>query len=296
MTPTDDEREAYKRGRAAIQNLTSKRDRTFGWWLDYSNAVVAARTEAMRDAYTNQPIGKAYNAAHARIMKREKLDAFDANTRKDCVAMIDNLHHPVDARRAHGIIAWRSKLDTSTRVRLNHPSAIMRRWKKDTEPLVEKLARSVEEPPKNPFLDALADAEGERDDARRSSQDLRMLLYRVLGEVNDLPELLRAAIETALRGDMVAAPNQPEAELESADPDTLYKRAWARFLQEDPAKLAELPVHSMRSKCDHLGLSGLGDKAELLARLLRVHTREAAKRDAVLNDMPGEASDNELPR
>ena len=50
-----------------------------------------------------------------------------------------------------------------------------------------------------------------------------MLLYRVLGEANDLPESLRAAIETALRGDMVAAPNQPEAELESADPDTLSR-------------------------------------------------------------------------
>ena len=258
--------------------------------------MVAARTEAMREASTNQPVGKAYNAHHTRIMKREQLDAFNANTRKDCVAMVDNLHHPVDARRTHGIIAWRSKLDTSTRARLNHPTAILRRWKQDTEPLVEKLADSVEEPPKNPFLDPLADAEGERDDARRSSQDLRMLLYRVLGEVNDLPESLRAAIEAALRGDMVAAPDQPEAELKSADPDTLYERAWARFLQEDPAKLADLPVHSLRSKCDHLGLSGLGDKEELLARLQRVHTREAAKRDAVLNDMPGEASDKESPR
>jgi hypothetical protein len=46
---------------------------------------------------------------------------------------------------------------------------------------------------------ALADAEGERDDARRHSQDLRVLLDRVLREVDDLPEELRSAIEEALR-------------------------------------------------------------------------------------------------
>jgi hypothetical protein len=247
--------------------------------------VVAARTEAMSEAFTNQPVGKAYNAHQSRIMKHEQLDAFNANTRKDCVAMVDNLHHPVEARRTHGIIAWRSKLDSSTRARLNHPSAIMRRWKKDTEPLVDG-----NEPSKNPFLDASADAESERDEARRSAQDFRMLLYRVLDEVDDLPESLRSAIEAALRGDMVAA---PEAQLKSADPDTLYERAWGRFLQEDPAKLAEQPVDSLLSLCNHLGLSGQGGKEELLARLLRVHTREAAKRDAV--DMPGEASDKESP-
>jgi len=199
MTTTNDEHDAYKRGRAAIKNLTTK-DRNFNWWLDYSNAIVAVRTEAMRDAFTNQPVGKAYNANHARIMRREKLDGeFDDNTRKDCVAMVDNLHHPVDARRAHGILAWRSGLDASTRARLNHPTSIMRRWKKDTEPLIEKQAGSMGEPKKSPFLDALGDAELERDDARRSAQDLRALLGRVLDEAEDLPDLLRAAIQEALR-------------------------------------------------------------------------------------------------
>jgi hypothetical protein len=43
-----------------------------------------------------------------------------------------------------------------------------------------------------------ADAEGERDNARRHSQDLRVLLDRVLREVNNLPDDLRAAIEKVL--------------------------------------------------------------------------------------------------
>jgi hypothetical protein len=48
-------------------------------------------------------------------------------------------------------------------------------------------------------LGALAGAEGERDDARRHSQDLRVPLDRVLREWDDIPEELRTAIEEALR-------------------------------------------------------------------------------------------------
>jgi hypothetical protein len=49
-------------------------------------------------------------------------------------------------------MSWRSELDTSTRARLNQPTAILRRWKKDTEPLVDKMAVSpFEEKPENPF-------------------------------------------------------------------------------------------------------------------------------------------------
>jgi hypothetical protein len=96
-------------------------------------------------------------------------------------------------------MSWRSELDASTRARLNHPTAILRRWKKDTEPLVDKMAvPPFKEKPENPFLGAPADAEGERDAARRHSQDLRVLLDRVLREVDNLPEDLRAAIEKVL--------------------------------------------------------------------------------------------------
>ena len=130
--PTDDEVAAYKRGRAAIEHLN--KDLNFSWWLDYAHAIVAVRTEAMREAYTNKPIGKAYNQSYARIMKREKLEAFDANARKDCVAMIDNLHHPVETFRGIGILAWRSeKLNGTERARLNHPTAVLRRWKDATK-------------------------------------------------------------------------------------------------------------------------------------------------------------------
>jgi hypothetical protein len=45
----------------------------------------------------------------------------------------------------------------------------------------------------------VADAEGERDDARHHAEDLRVVLGRVLAEVDDLDPGLRAAIEEALK-------------------------------------------------------------------------------------------------
>jgi hypothetical protein len=197
--PTIDELEAYKLGRTAISNL--RKDKNFKWWQGYAGAVVAARGEAMRVAGTNSPIGKAYNLQHAKIMKRERLDIIDANTRKDAVAMIDNLHHPLDSRRLKGVLAWRASLTEGERQRLNHPSSIMRRWKADTEPIADREAaqriREAKEPKDNPHLAALADTEGERDEARKHAQALRELLGRVLDEA-ELPESLRQSILKAL--------------------------------------------------------------------------------------------------
>jgi hypothetical protein len=111
------------------------------------------------------------------------------------MAMFDNLDLPRDTRRLKGILAWRKALDANERARLNHPTAILRRWKADTEPQEEREAKralkGATSPKENPHLQALADAEGER-------EDLRGLLGRVLNEVEDLSPELREAITRAL--------------------------------------------------------------------------------------------------
>jgi hypothetical protein len=206
--PTLEEQQNYKRARAAMRHL--KKDRDFQWWLDYATGADSARREAMRAAFTNQPIGKAYNIEHARIMKREKLIDLtdpnspfpDANSRKDAIIMLENYQHPVDTRRFKGIKAWREGLTASERSKINHPSRILSRWKKDTEPAEEKRAKELlkeqAEPKENPLLTLVADAEGERDAARRHAEDLRGLLGRVLDQWDDIPPELREAITKAL--------------------------------------------------------------------------------------------------
>jgi hypothetical protein len=202
---TSDHDEIYKRGRAAIKRLTERtQNHVFTWWCDYGNAVLAVRNEAMRLAETNQPIGKAFNMHHADIMQREKLQAFDGKTRKDAVDMVENMTHPVDARRLKGIAAWRDGLNESERARLNHPTSIIRKWKAQTEPLQERQAAAItKDKPENIHLELVANAEGERDDARRLAEGMRELLGAIykadLDGDFDLGEELRVRIREALK-------------------------------------------------------------------------------------------------
>jgi hypothetical protein len=101
--------------------------------------------------------------------------------------MIENLHRPVDARRRKGILAWwTEELSEDERRRLNHPKAILRYWRKETEPAEERTAHLEREMRK---ALALAETALELDDVR--TEDLRGLLGRVLDEVEDLhPDLL----------------------------------------------------------------------------------------------------------
>jgi hypothetical protein len=177
-------------------------------WTDYGVAALAAQTEAMRRAFTNQPVGKAFNLEHARVFKREKLIDIsdpnhpfpDPNSRKDAMMMVENLHHP--AGRLKGIMAWREGLSPNERSKLNHPTAILRRWKKDTEPIEEKRAREQAreqaEPKGDPMLDLVADTEKDRDEHRKHAEDLRGLLGKVLDQWEDIPPDLREAITKAL--------------------------------------------------------------------------------------------------
>jgi hypothetical protein len=204
---TESEKEAYKLARRAMRNLREGRD--FEWWKDYGAAMLAAQGEAMRESGSNQPAGRAYNYEHNIIMRREKLIDYtvdppfpDKNTRSHAMQMVDNLDVPRDTRRGKGILAWRKGLTLNEQTQLNHPTAILRKWKADTEPQEEKEAKrklkGLTEKKTSPHLDLIADTEGERDAARRHAENLRGLLGRVLKEVDDLAPDLREAITRAL--------------------------------------------------------------------------------------------------
>ena len=100
------------------------------------------------------------------------------------------------------IKTYRDGLPHSERAKLNHPKRVWTSYWADTEPkadqLAKRIAREMKPPKESPHLAALADAEGERDDARRHSENLRELLGRVLNEVEDLPSDLHEAIKKAL--------------------------------------------------------------------------------------------------
>jgi hypothetical protein len=83
---------------------------------DYGNALIAAAARPCARPIPNNRSAKAYNHESDRIVRREKLVDLsrqphfpDPKTRKDAVAMIENLHRPLDARRLKGILAWRAE-------------------------------------------------------------------------------------------------------------------------------------------------------------------------------------------
>jgi hypothetical protein len=107
-------------------------------WHDW-NAVGAAhvigRTTAMRDAHTNKPAGRGYNAAFAAWARKFGFNDLDKGDRNRLFDVMDNLAK---------IEKWREKeLKPCERLRLNHPSSVWRRWKAATaQPKPESEAKT----------------------------------------------------------------------------------------------------------------------------------------------------------
>jgi hypothetical protein len=105
-----------------------KRDRNWRDWLVVGDALLALRTQAMHQAGTNRPEGKGYNFAFSQLLQDWKLDDMDKGARSRLFQVIDNLP---------AIEEWRATLTLTERLQLNHPGAVLRKWKKTVEPAKE---------------------------------------------------------------------------------------------------------------------------------------------------------------
>jgi hypothetical protein len=92
-------------------------------WIDVGNALVLLRQEAMANAGTNRPVGSAYNRFFGAKVRDERLE-FDKSDRFRLFEVMDNLP---------AIEAWRETLPLTELRRFNHPSTVIRRWKRATE-------------------------------------------------------------------------------------------------------------------------------------------------------------------
>jgi hypothetical protein len=113
--------EVYQKARDALDRISWKRD--WSDWLLVAEALSAGRTEAMKRAGTNQPIGRLYNKWFAEVLKREELgtDRLDSTSRS---SLFDIAKHRGE------IEAWRDSLPLKRRRELNSPNAVLRNWKK----------------------------------------------------------------------------------------------------------------------------------------------------------------------
>jgi hypothetical protein len=116
-------------------------------WMFIADGLIVGRNWAMRRAGTNQPIGRAYNTAFSEWMaSRAWARDLDKKDRGDLFWCADHRSE---------IEAWRENLAQNVRSRLNHPTALRRRYEAEHRPeaapvpkketKVEALVRENEE-------------------------------------------------------------------------------------------------------------------------------------------------------
>lgn len=123
----EDERDRVSRqGSEAWRRL--KKEKSWIDWVKVGEALIVGREWAMNQAGTNRPEGKGYNMAFAEWMERYKLHDMDKGDRSRLFQVMDAL--PM-------IEEWRRRLTLTERLKLNHPNAVLRKWKADCEPEAE---------------------------------------------------------------------------------------------------------------------------------------------------------------
>jgi len=100
---------------------------------------------ALNQVGSNAPQGSAYNRTFGDWLQANKFDDMDKGERSRLFTIMDNLGE---------VERWRGTLTLTERLRLNHPNAVLRKWKAATTPpkpkkegttTAEELAPALEE-------------------------------------------------------------------------------------------------------------------------------------------------------
>jgi hypothetical protein len=116
--PTDQEHATVLRGQEAWHRL--RHDQTWEDWQHVGAAHLIGRTRAMHEAGVNRPFGRRYKIAFAGWLRKFGFENFDKADRSRLFIVMDHLHE---------IETWRATLTPTQRLRLNHPSAVLRKWR-----------------------------------------------------------------------------------------------------------------------------------------------------------------------
>jgi hypothetical protein len=92
-------------------------------WLAVGRALVVGRTEALKSAGTNRPVGTRYNRAMSEWLILNGLD-ISTSERYNILQIIE--HFP-------SIEAWRNGLTAEQQRRYNSPSCVLNYWKRATK-------------------------------------------------------------------------------------------------------------------------------------------------------------------
>jgi hypothetical protein len=131
--PQEDAREqCVKRGQDAWRR--HKSDATWLDWIAIAEAHAIGREDAQNASGANQPRGSRYNAEFGAWLERTRFDDIDKGDRN---RLFEVLEHRAE------IETWRARLTTTERLKLNHPSTVLRKWKASLVPAVRKEPRET---------------------------------------------------------------------------------------------------------------------------------------------------------
>lgn len=137
-----------------------KKDKNYGDWIKVGEAHQVGREWAMNQAQTNKPEGKAYNTVFGEWLTQHKFDDMDKGNRARLFELMDNLPQ---------IEEWRRTLTLGERLKLNHPNAVLRKWKAFMKP----EPRTATGEPKPSLRDSVANLSEEVTAKDREIADLK---------------------------------------------------------------------------------------------------------------------------
>src|SRR5262245_20074209 len=117
--PAETEHDKIQLGQEAM----ARKRRQWDDWLCIAEAIEIGRTETMRAVHSNTPTGKQYEKAMGDWLVARGFKEIDKGARS---RLHECLQHRVEIEK------WRSLLSDAERFRLNHPEAVLRRWKAST--------------------------------------------------------------------------------------------------------------------------------------------------------------------
>jgi hypothetical protein len=201
MHESDVER-VSRQGTQAWQRL--KKDKSWLDWLKVGEAHVVGRDWAMRIASTNRPQGKAYNTAFGEWLAKYKFADMDKGNRARLFEVMDNLAQ---------IEQWRQTLTLTERLKLNHPNAVLRKWKAFMKP--EPRTEAGE--PKPTLRDSVVNLSEENEALKREVSGLKehvaeLEATRGAGGRHDVLDALHTLLTNTLpRDEVLAAGFSPAA-------------------------------------------------------------------------------------
>jgi hypothetical protein len=220
----EDRETRIRRGQEAWQRHIHKGDATWNDWMAIGDALLIGREDAMAAAKTNQPIGSRYNSEFGRWLARHHFDNIDKSDRRHLIEVIEN---------RPAIEAWRETLTQTVRLRLSHPSNVLRKWKAGTE---------GKEPKPRTLRDSIANLSEDNAKLKREVEELTARLREAEAAGGIQPDSnLATAIDTltsATKGRLGGhALNDPEV-----------RAATANIAARDIVKLAEWLADFAKSK------------------------------------------------